>query len=176
MHSKQLHCIAESFTTRQTVLLNNIKFCHTTEKSISLQKLEKSSFYGRNINPVIETSSGRNRKVNHAAETGEKFLLRQKQRISPLCTQAGPNWVAIGPVSTPILRKFRPSTVEGSLAQYNKKAHHIKMATSLESWDQDGENKIFLPRKHVSKSLPKQDMQMFLNLPSYTLRKVSKMS
>ena len=49
------------------------------------------------------------------------------------------------------------------------------MATSLESWDQDGENKIFLPRKHVSKSLPKQDMQMFLNLPSYTLRKVSKM-
>ena len=50
------------------------------------------------------------------------------------------------------------------------------MATSLESWDQDGENKIFLPRKHVSKSLPKQDMQMFLNLPSYALRKVSKMS
>ena len=49
------------------------------------------------------------------------------------------------------------------------------MATSLGSWDQDGENKILLFRKHVSKSLPKQDMQMFLNLPSYTLKKVFKM-
>ena len=50
------------------------------------------------------------------------------------------------------------------------------MATLLGSWDQDGENKIFLPRKRVSNSLPKQDMQMFLNLPSYTLRKVFKTS
>ena len=50
------------------------------------------------------------------------------------------------------------------------------MATPLGSWDQDGENEIFLPCKHVSKSLPKQDMQMFLNLSSYTLRKVSKTS
>nr|POE75815.1 hypothetical protein CFP56_05085 [Quercus suber] len=29
------------------------------------------------------------------------------------------------------------------------------MATPLGSWDQDGENEISLPRKHVSKSLPK---------------------
>ena len=60
---------------------------------------------------------------------------------------------------------------QGNPAYFNhKKAHHIKLATSLESWDQDRENEIFLSRKHVSKSLPKQDMQMFLNLLSYTLR------
>ena len=86
LHSRQLHCIAESFTTRQTVLLNDRKFYRTAEKSILRQKLEKSSFCGRNINPSTETSSGRNKKVNLVAEIGEKFLLRQKQRISPLCS------------------------------------------------------------------------------------------
>ena len=86
MHSRQLHCIAESFTARQTVLLNDKKFCRTAEKSILRQKLEKSSFCSRNINPATETGSGRNRKVNPTAETGEKFLLRQKQRINPLCS------------------------------------------------------------------------------------------
>ena len=86
LHSRQLHCIAESFTTRQTVLLNNRKFCHTAEKSILRQKLQKNSFCGRNINPATKTGSGRNRKVNPAVEIGEKFLLQQKQRISPLCS------------------------------------------------------------------------------------------
>ena len=36
-----------------------------------------------------------------------------------------------------------------------KKGPYIKMATPLGSWDQDGENEIFLPRKHVFQVLTK---------------------
>ena len=38
-----------------------------------------------------------------------------------VCTQAGPNWVAVGPVSTPLLRIFWHSTAWGKPAQFNQK-------------------------------------------------------
>ena len=38
-----------------------------------------------------------------------------------VCTQVGPNWVAAGPVSTPILRILGPNTAGGSLADFNQK-------------------------------------------------------
>ena len=85
MHNRQLYCTTESFTAQQMVLLHGRKFCCIAKKSDLWQKLEKSSFCSRNVNPTAEIGSGRNKKVNPAAETGEKFILRQKQRISPLC-------------------------------------------------------------------------------------------
>ena len=57
-----------------------------------------------------------NRKVNPTAETGEKFLLRQKQRISPLCSvflwtwtqRLRINWQRQNGTLNPILQSTRP--------------------------------------------------------------------
>ena len=57
-----------------------------------------------------------NRKVSLAAETGEKFFLRQKQRINPLCSvfpwtwtqRLGTNWQRQNGTLKPILRSARP--------------------------------------------------------------------
>ena len=82
LHSKQLQCTAESYTVQQEALLHNRKFCCIAEKSVLRQKLEKSSFCGRN-----------QRKVPFAAEMGEKFLLRQKQRTSTtFCPPQACSW------------------------------------------------------------------------------------
>ena len=78
MHSKQLQYAAESFNTQQKALLHSRKLYCTAEKSVLWQKLEKSSFCGRNW-----------RKVPSAAETGEKSVLRQKVEKSSFC---GRNW------------------------------------------------------------------------------------
>ena len=37
------------------------------------------------------------------------------------CAQAGPNWVAVGPVSTPLFRILGTSTVGGSPARFDQK-------------------------------------------------------
>ena len=65
MHSRQLQYIAESFTAQQEALLHNRKFCCIVEKSVLRQKLEKSSFCGRNW-----------RKVSYVAETEDKPTLQ----------------------------------------------------------------------------------------------------
>ena len=52
MHSRKLYCIAGSFIAQQKVLLHSRKgspVAETGEKFILRQKLEKSSFCGRNI-------------------------------------------------------------------------------------------------------------------------------
>ena len=67
-HSKQLYCTAENFTAQQNVLLRNKRFYCTAE-----------SFIAR-------------RKVSIVAETREKFLLQQEQRISPLCSVFPQTW------------------------------------------------------------------------------------
>ena len=41
-----------------------------------------------------------------------------------ICAQARPKWVAVGPVSTPLLRTLGSSTAEDSPTQHCKKAHH----------------------------------------------------
>ena len=38
-----------------------------------------------------------------------------------VCTQAGPNWVTVGPVSTPLLRILGPNTIGGSPAWFKQK-------------------------------------------------------
>ena len=43
-----------------------------------------------------------------------------------ICAQAGLKWVAVWPVSTPLLRILGPSIVGGSPTQHYKKAHHKK--------------------------------------------------
>ena len=48
MNSKQLQCTTESFTAQREDLLHSKKFCCKPEKSVLRQKLEKSSFCGRN--------------------------------------------------------------------------------------------------------------------------------
>ena len=64
--------MAEGFNAQQDALLHSRKLYCTTESFVAQQKSQ---------------SCGRNqRKVPPAAEIGEKFLLRQKQRISPLCS------------------------------------------------------------------------------------------
>ena len=78
MHSKQLQCIAESLTVQQEALSHSRKFCYIAKKSVLRQKLEKSSFCGRNW-----------RKVPSAVEIGEKSVLRQKLEKSSFC---GRNW------------------------------------------------------------------------------------
>ena len=46
-----------------------------------------------------------------------------------VCAQARPNWVAVGPISTPLLRILGPSTAGGSPAQFNH-----KRPTTLNWW------------------------------------------
>ena len=65
MHSRQLQYTAESFTAQQEALLHSRKFCCIVEKSVLRQKLEKSSFCGRNW-----------RKVSYVAETEDKPTLQ----------------------------------------------------------------------------------------------------
>ena len=66
MHSRKLYCTAESYTAQQTVLLHSRKFYRIVEKSVLRQKLEKSSFCGRNW-----------RKVPFAAEIEDKPTLQR---------------------------------------------------------------------------------------------------
>ena len=61
MHSRNLYCTAGSFIAQQEALSHSRKFCYIAKKSVMQQKLEKSSFCGRNW-----------RKVTSAAETEDK--------------------------------------------------------------------------------------------------------
>ena len=65
MHNRQLQYTAESFTVQQEALLHSRKFCCIAKKSVLQQKLEESSFCGRNW-----------RKVLSAAETEDKPTLQ----------------------------------------------------------------------------------------------------
>ena len=98
MHNRQLYCTvegftAESFTAQQTTSMHSRKIYCTKRIFIAQQKVLLHS-----------------RKVSHAAETGEKFLLRQKLEKSLFC---GRNW-----------RKV-PSTAE------TEDKHHILPAVSM---------------------------------------------
>ena len=132
------------------------------------------------------------------AETGEKFLLRQRrqscgrnwQRQKQKSQSCGRNWRKVPSTAEtedkPTLQRLslnldsmfahKPDQIELQLdwsqlpySEYlslvpqevaqpsiTQKAHYIKLATPLGSWDQDGENEIFLLHKCVSKSLPKK--------------------
>ena len=80
MHSKQLQCTAESFTVQQEALSHSRRFCYIAKKLVLRQKLEKSSFCGRNwkkdsLAAKIGENSvrGRNwRKVPSVAETEDR--------------------------------------------------------------------------------------------------------
>ena len=52
MHSRQLQCITENLTAQQETSIRSKKFCCIAEKSVLWQKLEKSSFCGRNWRKV----------------------------------------------------------------------------------------------------------------------------
>ena len=54
-HNRKLYCTAGSFTAQQEALLHSIKFCYIAKKSVLWQKLEKSSFCGRNWGKVTST-------------------------------------------------------------------------------------------------------------------------
>ena len=69
MHSRQLYCTAEGFNAQQKALLHRRKLYYIANGFIAQQEVLPHS-----------------KKVSPTAETGEKFLLRQKQRISPLCS------------------------------------------------------------------------------------------
>ena len=67
MHSRQLYCTAECFNAQQKALLHRRKLYCTADGFIVQHEVLPHSI-----------------KVSLAVETREKFLLRQKQRISPL--------------------------------------------------------------------------------------------
>ena len=56
MHSRQLQYTSKSFTVQQEALLHSRKFCCIAEKSVLRQKLEESSFCGRNWRKVLSTA------------------------------------------------------------------------------------------------------------------------
>ena len=70
MHNKKLYCTAESFTAQQTVLLHSRKFYRIAEKSVLRQKLEKSSFCGRNRGYAHFVASSLGLGLNVCAQTG----------------------------------------------------------------------------------------------------------
>ena len=77
MHNRQLYCTAEgitveNFTAQQTTSMHSRKLYCTAGSFIAQHKVLLHS-----------------RKVSHATETGEKFLLRQKLEKSSFC---GKNW------------------------------------------------------------------------------------
>ena len=102
MHSRQLYCITDGFNAQQKALLHSRRF-YCIAGSFTAQ--QKSQSCGRN-----------QRKVPSATETGEKFILRQKQRISPLCSvfpwtwtqHLRTNWQRQNGTLKPILRSARP--------------------------------------------------------------------
>ena len=53
--------------------------------------------------------------------------------------QAGPNWVAVGPVSTPLLRIFGSNTTGGNLACFNQKRPTTKSKPTCESYASDSQ-------------------------------------
>ena len=87
-HCRRLYCTAESFTTQQTALLHSRRFYCMTESFIAQQKalLDNRKFYCAIEDFIAQQKVlPYSRKVNIVVETGEKFLLQQEQRISPLC-------------------------------------------------------------------------------------------
>ena len=98
MHSRQLYYTSEGFNAQQKALLHRRKLYCTLEGFIAQQEVLLHS-----------------RKVSYAAETGETFLLRQKHRISPLCSvfpwtqRLRINWQRQNGTLKPILRSARPN-------------------------------------------------------------------
>ena len=79
MHSRQLYYTAEGFNAQQKALLHRRKLYCIADGFIAQQEVLPHS---RKVSPAAEIGE----KVPSTAETGEKFLLQQKQRISPLCS------------------------------------------------------------------------------------------
>ena len=52
MHNRKLYCTTQSFIVQKMVLLHSRRFYRIAEKSVLRQKLEKSSFCGRNWRKV----------------------------------------------------------------------------------------------------------------------------
>ena len=79
----------ESFTAQQKVLLHNRKLYYVTEIVIAQQKvlLHSRKFYCTAKSFTAQQKVlPHSRKVNPVTKTREKFLLREKQKISPLCS------------------------------------------------------------------------------------------
>ena len=76
MYNRQLYCTAEGFNAQQKALLHRRKLYYTADSFIAQQEVLP-----------------RSRKVSLTAEIGEKFILRQKQRISPLYNVFPWTWI-----------------------------------------------------------------------------------
>ena len=163
-HCKVLYCTAEGFKAKQTTLKHSRKLYYTTESFATQQKSQSYSRNWRKFPFVAKTED-----KHHVLPAISVLLVDEAQfahKSDQIELQLDRSQLLYSEYLGLILQvAAQPDTT--------KKAHYIKLVTPLGSQDQDGENEIFLPRKHVSKSSPKQDMQMFLNLPGYTPRKVS---
>ena len=82
LHSRKLYYAAKSFTAQQKALLHSRKFYCTVEGLLRSRK-----FYCATEDFIAQYKAlPHSKKVSLMAEIGEKLLLRQKQRISPLCS------------------------------------------------------------------------------------------
>ena len=84
MHSKKLYCASKSYTMQQKVLLYRRKLYCVAESFTALQKvlLHSRKFYCA-VEGFIAQQIAQQKSRPCA---GEKFILRQKQRISLLCS------------------------------------------------------------------------------------------
>ena len=105
-HYKKLYCTAKDFNVRQTALMHSRQLYCTAE-----------GFYCIVDNFIAQQEVlPHSRKVSLAVETGEKFILWQKQRINPLCNVFPWTWTQClrtnqqrqNGTLKPILRSARP--------------------------------------------------------------------
>ena len=108
MHSRKLYCTAGSFIAQQKVLLHSKKVspaAETGEKSVLRQKLEKSSFCGRNW-----------KKNNLAAEIGGNSVRGRNWRKVPSTVETEDRHHVLPAVSVPLANEtqfaHKPDQVE----------------------------------------------------------------
>ena len=91
IHSKRLQCTAENFTVQQEVLSHSRKFCYIAKKPVLRQKLEKSSFSGKNW-----------KKDSLAAEIGENLVHGRNWRKVPSAAETEDRHHVLPAVSVPL--------------------------------------------------------------------------
>ena len=108
MHSRKLYCTAGSFIAQQKVLLHSKKVSsavETEEKFLLRQKLEKSSFCGRNW-----------KKDSLAAGIGENSVRGRNQRKVPSAAETEDRHHVLPAVSVPLANEtqfaHKPDQVE----------------------------------------------------------------
>ena len=124
-HCKRLYCTTEGFKAQQTALMHNRQFYCTAEgiTTESFTAWQKALMHSRMLYCTAGSFIAQqkvllhSRKVSPAAETREKFLLRQKLEKSSFCSR---NWRKVPSAAEtedkPTLQRL-PSDLDSMFAQ-----------------------------------------------------------